>query len=113
MKSALDRRWTIRKVLEVRKYETVGRLVAEFKVSRSTILRDIRVLSITINIETVPGKNGGIYYRGPKPHHKLLSAELTELQMKTLKHILRILPKKEAQILIGILCHLGLDVDLE
>ncbi len=113
MSKALDRQWTIFKVLEVRKYETVGHLAIEFKVSRSTILRDIRDLSITINIETVQGRNGGIYYRGPNPHHKKLSAELTELQMKTLNHILRTLPKKEAQILIGILCHLGLDVDLE
>lgn len=60
MQSALDRRQEILERLSDRRSETIENLMAEFGVSRSTIKRDIEVLSLSYPIYTVQGNGGGI-----------------------------------------------------
>ena len=60
MVSALDRRQAMLELLSDRRKETVANLMAEFNVSRSTVLRDIEVLSCSAPIYKVQGNGGGI-----------------------------------------------------
>ena len=86
MQSALDRRQEILEVLSDRRQETVANLMAEFNVSRCTILRDIEILSCSAPLYTVQGNGGGIrvadgYYVGRryfKPEQEALLAKLSD-----------------------------------
>lgn len=69
MQSALDRRQAMLELLSDRRQETVANLMAEFGVSRATILRDVQILSCSAPIYTVTGPGGGVrvadgYYYG-------------------------------------------------
>ena len=55
-----ERRQKILEVLCLRRHETTDNLAHEFNVSRGTIRRDIRILTCSYPVETVPGGHGGI-----------------------------------------------------
>ena len=100
MQSALDRRQEILERLSDRRFDTIANLMAEFHVSRSTIKRDIEVLSCSYPLETVRGNGGGVrvadgYYVGRRYLRPEQEALLRELmpglqpdQQETLKGIL-------------------------
>lgn len=74
MQSALERRQAMLELLSDRRQETVANLMAEFGVSRCTVLRDIETLSCSAPIFTVQGNGGGIrvaegYYYGRRYLH--------------------------------------------
>ena len=100
MQSALDRRQEILERLSDRRFDTIANLMAEFHVSRSTIKRDIDVLSCSYPLETVRGNGGGVrvadgYYVGRqylRPEQEALLRELMPGlqpdQQETMKGIL-------------------------
>lgn len=100
MQSALDRRQEILERLSDRRFDTIANLMAEFHVSRSTIKRDIDVLSCSYPLETVRGNGGGVrvadgYYVGRRYLRPEQEALLRELmpglqpgQQETMKGIL-------------------------
>lgn len=113
MQSALDRRQAMLELLSDRRQETVANLMAEFEVSRCTVLRDIEILSCSAPVYTVQGNGGGVrvadgYYYGRRYLHSdqeaLLRRLMTDLSpddQKTMKAILSCfgMPKSPA------LCH--------
>lgn len=60
MVTANERRQEIIEILSDRRYEKIENLMSEFGVSRSTIKRDIEVLSLSYPIYSVSGNGGGI-----------------------------------------------------
>lgn len=60
LQSALDRRQAIKDELIVRRFMTMRELQDEFEVSRSTIRRDIDILSESIPLYTEKGNGGGV-----------------------------------------------------
>jgi len=84
MQSALDRRQAMLEMLSDRRFETVANIMHEFGVSRSTVLRDVEVLSCSVPIYTVQGNGGGIrvadgYYYGRRYLNREQEALLTKL----------------------------------
>lgn len=84
MQSALDRRQAMLEMLSDRGVETVANIMQEFGVSRSTVLRDVEVLSCSVPIYTVQGNGGGIrvadgYYYGRRYLNREQEALLTKL----------------------------------
>ena len=84
MQSALDRRQAMLELLPDRRQETVANLMHEFHVSRSTILRDIEILSCSVPLYTVQGNGGGIrvadgYYYGKRYLNREQEALLQKL----------------------------------
>lgn len=84
MQSALERRQAMLELLSDRRQETVANLMAEFGVSRCTVLRDIETLSCSAPIFTVQGNGGGIrvaegYYYGRRYLHSDEEALLRRL----------------------------------
>ena len=60
MRSAIERRQEILERLSVRRVDTIGNLMVEFGVSRSTIKRDLEIIGLSAPIYTVKGKGGGV-----------------------------------------------------
>lgn len=60
MVTANERRQEIIEILSDRRFERIENLMSEFGVSRSTIKRDIEVLSLFYPIYSVSGNGGGI-----------------------------------------------------
>lgn len=60
MHTALERRQGILDVLNSRRFDKIENLSNEFNVSRSTIKRDIEILSLTYPITTIQGNGGGV-----------------------------------------------------
>ena len=101
MQSALERRQAMLELLSDRRQETVANLMAEFGVSRCTVLRDIETLSCSAPIFTVQGHGGGIrvaegYYYGRRYLHSDEEALLRRLihglqpeEQKTMQGILK------------------------
>ncbi len=101
MQSALERRQAMLELLSDRRQETVANLMAEFGVSRCTVLRDIETLSCSAPIFTVQGNGGGIrvaegYYYGRRYLHSDEEALLRRLihglqpeEQKTMQGILK------------------------
>ena len=101
MQSALERRQAMLELLSDRRQETVANLMAEFGVSRCTVLRDIETLSCSAPIFTAQGNGGGIrvaegYYYGRRYLHSDEEALLRRLihglqpeEQKTMQGILK------------------------
>ena len=101
MQSALARRQAMLELLSDGRQETVANLMAEFGVSRCTVLRDIETLSCSAPIFTVQGNGGGIrvaegYYYGRRYLHSDEEALLRRLihglqpeEQKTMQGILK------------------------
>ena len=99
MQTALERRQEILEHLSDCRFDTIANLMSAFHASRSTIKRDIEVLSCSYPLETVRG-NGGVrvadgYYVGRRylnPKQEALLRDLMDgLQaedQKTLQSIL-------------------------
>ncbi len=60
MLTANERRQEILDLLSDRRFTTIDQLMNDFNVSRSTIKRDIEILSLSAPIYSVPGNGGGI-----------------------------------------------------
>ena len=100
MQSALDRQQAMLELLLDPRQETVANLMAEFGVSRCTVLRDIETLSCSAPIFTVQGNGGGVrvadgYYYGRRYLHSDQEALLRKLmpglqpdEQKTMQSIL-------------------------
>ena len=104
MQSALERRQAMLELLSDRRQETVANLMAEFGVSRCTVLRDIETLSCSAPIFTVQGNGGGIrvaegYYYGRRYLH---SDEET-----LLRRLIHGLQPEEQKTMQGILKRFG------
>jgi hypothetical protein len=102
MQSALERRQAILELLSDRRQETVTKLMSEFDVSRSTILRDIEILSYSAPIYAVQGNGGGVrvadgYFYGRRylctEQEALLLSLMDGLQPKDQKTIRSILAR--------------------
>ena len=61
MQSTNERRQEILEYMCERRHESVENLMFEFQVSRSTILRDLQVLSCSYPIYTTQGNGGGVH----------------------------------------------------
>ena len=86
MQSAIERREAMLELLSDRRQETVANLMAQFGVSRCTVLRDIEALSISAPIFTVQGNGGGVrvadgYYYGNRYLHDDQEALLRKLMI--------------------------------
>ena len=100
MSKATDRQQLIIEQLSDRRSATVPELMAQFNVSRCTILRDIEILSCSYPIFTQQGGGGGIrvadgWYIGRRYLHRDQEALLRELlpglqpeDQKTMQRIL-------------------------
>lgn len=100
VRSAIERRQEILERLSVRRVDTIGNLMIEFGVSRSTIKRDLEIIGLSAPIYTVKGKGGGVrvmngYYYGRrylKPDQvdllKKLIPELAPAQQQIIQSIL-------------------------
>ena len=61
MQSAIERRQRIVEILNMRRSEQLENLANELNVSKSTIRRDIEVLSCSYPIDTKKGTGGCVY----------------------------------------------------
>ncbi len=61
MENATERRRKILELLSLKRKVKLANLMEEFHVSRSTIKRDIEILSCSAPIFTVQGNGGGVY----------------------------------------------------
>lgn len=107
MQSALDRRQAMLELLSDRRQETVANLMAEFGVSRCTVLRDIDALSCSAPIYTVQGNGGGVrvvdgYYYGRR--------YLTRKQASTLRKIAPGLQPEQRKEVLDILSRFEMPV---
>ena len=75
MRSALDRRLELLDYLSEKERTFVSELASIFRVSTSTIRRDINALSIKHDIEAKPGPGGGIRMRRRDSHRHLNTAQ--------------------------------------
>lgn len=83
MQSALDRRQELLEYLSDNRQETIDNLAYRFSVSRSTIKRDIEILSRSAPIYTVQGNGGGVRVMdGYYCSRRYLKTEQEELLMK-------------------------------
>lgn len=60
MMTANERRQEIIELMSDRRFENIQNLMNEFGVSRSTIKRDIEIISLSVPIYSVSGNGGGI-----------------------------------------------------
>lgn len=100
MQSATERRLSILEYLCKHKRNTIENLMLEFGVSRSTIKRDIEVLSISYPLSAIQGKGGGIYV---EEWFKLGRVYFTDKQAELLKRLIKDLVGEDRQTLEGIL----------
>ncbi len=100
MLSALERRQEILEALNLRRFETIDRLASEFHVSRSTIRRDIEVLSISFPIYTKKGLHGGILI---DPQFHLYRCYLTPKQEHLLRSLMMSLSDSDLHLMQSIL----------
>ena len=101
MQSAIERRQRIVEILNMRRSEQLENLANELNVSKSTIRRDIEVLSCSYPLNTKQGNGGCIYveegfdlyerYLTAKQFEVLeeLKVNATEEQVKVLETILK------------------------
>lgn len=101
MQSATERRLSILEYLCKHKHDTIENLTIEFGVSRSTIKRDIEVLSISYPLSTMQGKGGGIYV---EEWFKLGRVYFTDKQSELLRRVYANLVGEDRQTLESILC---------
>ena len=84
MLSALDRREELIATLYVRRYDTAINLAHEFRVSKDTIYRDIKIICLKHPIETYAGNGGGVKVIGNARHDRKYLNEKQEAFLKKL-----------------------------
>lgn len=88
MQSTSERRMSILEYLCEKRFETIENLAFEFEVSRSTIKRDIEILSISYPLYTKSGIGGGVSVLDDfRLGKKYLSDEQSELLERLLKEL--------------------------
>ena len=102
--TAYERRQAIVELLVSRKRETLDNLAFELNTSKSSICRDIEVLSLSYPIYTQSGKGGGIYIDSDYSFGKQY---LTCEQQAMLTKLLPSLDSKEQKIMREILKKFG------
>ena len=100
MQSAVDRRIAVLEMLCGQRHVNIANLMFEFNVSRSTVIRDLQVLSISHPIFTIPGNGGGIYIA--EGYH-LGRKYLKSYQEALLKKLLINLNEEDYKIMVEIL----------
>lgn len=100
-----ERRSTILDILCRNRQETVASLAAIFGVSERTIRNDIAALTCTYPIETVRGRNGGIYIA---KWFNRSSRTLSSKQENLLRRLQRTLTGEDLQIMNSILAQFAL-----
>ena len=89
MRSTAERRYKILLILCERRSETIGNLSFELSVDRSTIQRDIEILSASFPLYTTKGTGGGVHimdgFRLGTKYFTNTQSELLERLLKTLK----------------------------
>lgn len=83
MQTANERREEIRIYLSAVRFATLQNLMDKFHVSKSTIRRDIDILTETTPLETIQGNGGGIRVAGEwSANHVYLNSEQEALLAK-------------------------------
>ena len=105
MQNALERRQAMLELLSDRRQESVANLMAEFGISRCTVLRDIEVLSSSAPVYTAQGNGGGVrvadgYYYGRR--------YLRNDQEELLRRLLPGLQPEDAKTMQSILAGFGM-----
>lgn len=101
---AIDRRNAIVDILCKRKQAHVNNLAFELQVDRSTILRDIELLSLSYPIYTVSGNGGGVFI---DDNYRLRSSKLSAEQVSVLEKAMATLSIKDSQVLKSIIEQFG------
>lgn len=86
MIATTDRRMQLLDILLERRNVKISMLVVELNVSRSTIIRDIRILSCSYPITTTTGPSGGVHMAS---WYKLGMRYLTNDQRALLERLLK------------------------
>lgn len=100
MQSTTERRQAILQCLCRRRHETMANLMIEFRASRSTIRRDIEVLSISYPLITLKGTGGGVRVMDG---YSLGMKYMTEEQSELLKKLAANLSGEEKLVMNSIL----------
>lgn len=101
MITAAERRQQILILLSHKRAITLSELIAECGASRSTIKRDIEILSCSVPIFTVRGKGGGIYV---SDGWYLSRIYLTDAQETLLHRLSESLTDDDMYVMQSILC---------
>ena len=104
MRSVIERRAEIMRVLVARRKETAPRLAKEFGVCVNTIRNDILALTVDYPLETKQGNGGCVkvadWYH---PHRNLLNEE----QQRTLSQLMESATEQQAEVLREMLVEYG------
>ena len=104
MQSALDRRYSILEYMCEHRHESVENLMFEFNVSRSTIKRDIEVLSMSFPLYTTKGVGGGVHVADG---YNLRRKYLSDRQVDLLERVATRLTGEEFSLIQGIIRAFG------
>ena len=96
MRSTADRRCKILLILCERRTETIGNLSFELSVDRSTIQRDIEILSASFPLYTTKGTGGGVHI---VDGFRFGMRYLTDKQYELLERLLETLEEADKEIL--------------
>ena len=100
--SVAGRRAELIRILRVRKKDTIENLARELCVSRSTIKRDLLILTVDemYHIDTLPGNGGGVVFHDiNNPHKGILSQE----QIDVLTELVGCIGNHQSNVIKGIL----------
>ena len=95
MQSAIERRQRIVEILNMRRSERLDNLASELDVSKSTIRRDIEVLSCSYPIDTKQGNGGCIFVQDG---FDLYERYLTRKQLEVLKRLKETATEEDASV---------------
>ena len=104
MQSAIERRQRIVEILNMRRSERLDNLASELDVSKSTIRRDIEVLSCSYPIDTKQGNGGCIFVQDG---FDLYERYLTRKQLEVLKRLKETATEEDASVLGTIIKSFG------
>ena len=104
MQSAIERRQRIVEILNMRRSERLDNLASELDVSKSTIRRDIEVLSCSYPIDTKRGNGGCIFVQ---EGFDLYERYLTRKQLEVLKRLRETATEEDASVLGTIIKSFG------
>ena len=104
MQSAIERRQRIVEILNMRRSEQLENLANELNVSKSTIRRDIEVLSCSYPLNTKQGNGGCIYV---EDGFDLYERYLTAKQFEVLEELKVNATKEQVKVLETILKSFG------
>ena len=104
MQSAIERRQRIVEILNMRRSEQLENLANELNVSKSTIRRDIEVLSCSYPIDTKKGTGGCVYVQDG---FDLYERYLTAKQFEVLERLKETATSEDVKVLETIMKSFG------